>query len=541
MKLLRRSIILAHRYLGIALGLLIIMWFATGIVMMYAGGLPRVTAQLRLERAGDIDLSRVRLTPADAVAVVERRAGPGWLGSYDQVRLSMLLDRPAYRVNGEVVFADTGESLDELSVEQSRMVASGFLHVPDSRLTHMATLTSVDQWTLQSALPLHRFHVDDDAGTQIDVQPRTGEVAALTTRRSRALAWAGVIPHWLYFTALRENQPLWYRLVVWTSAAACVLAALGLVLAITQFRRTRPLRLAGSIPYSGWMRWHYVTGAIFGIFTFTWAFSGLLSMEPFAWTNATGVTVPRDALTGGPIDFDRFAVLDAARWDAVLDGRAIREMEFARIQDEHYYVVRLAPDTSLPRERQERLHQPYYVTGRREPNRLLVHAASMEVRGGPFSAGSVVTRLRARIPDAPVVESELLTEYDSYYYSRRQQTPLPVLRVKFGDPAETWVYIDPEMSEVLAEVPRYARLERWLYNGLHSMDFAFLYDWRPLWDIGMLTLLAGGLLTTTIGTAMGIKRIRRTAVRTARSWGRSPRTEPASALSPHSESPGVGS
>jgi hypothetical protein len=43
--LLRTSIVLAHRYLGIALGLLVIMWFATGITMMYAGGMPVLTPQ----------------------------------------------------------------------------------------------------------------------------------------------------------------------------------------------------------------------------------------------------------------------------------------------------------------------------------------------------------------------------------------------------------------------------------------------------------------------------------------------------------------
>ena len=61
----------------------------------------------------------------------------------------------------------------------------------------------------------------------------------MTTRRSRALAWIGTIPHWLYFAALRANQPLWYRIVVWTSGAACVLAVLGLDAGVMQFRRTQ--------------------------------------------------------------------------------------------------------------------------------------------------------------------------------------------------------------------------------------------------------------------------------------------------------------
>ena len=177
-------------------------------------------------------------------------------------------------------------------------------------------------------------------GTELYVQPATGEVSVLTTRRSRGLAWIGTIPHWLYFTALRLNQPLWYRIVVWTSALTCVLAVMGLVLMVTQFRRTKPFRLSASIPYAGWMRWHYVTGAIFGVFTLTWAFSGLLSMEPFEWTNATGLEIDPEALSGGPVDLSQYGIVDATAWNRVLGGHTPKEMEFVRIQDEQDYVVR---------------------------------------------------------------------------------------------------------------------------------------------------------------------------------------------------------
>ena len=66
MKLLRRAVILSHRYLGIVLSLLVIMWFATGITMMYWGGMPRVTPELRLERLPPVDFSRVQMSPAEA-------------------------------------------------------------------------------------------------------------------------------------------------------------------------------------------------------------------------------------------------------------------------------------------------------------------------------------------------------------------------------------------------------------------------------------------------------------------------------------------
>ena len=55
MSLLRRVLILSHRYAGLVLGLLVVMWFATGIVMMYAGGMPRLTPQMRLAPFGKSD------------------------------------------------------------------------------------------------------------------------------------------------------------------------------------------------------------------------------------------------------------------------------------------------------------------------------------------------------------------------------------------------------------------------------------------------------------------------------------------------------
>jgi len=326
-----------------------------------------------------------------------------------------------------------------------------------------------------------------------------------TTRRDRALAWIGVIPHWMYFSWLRTNQPLWYRFVVWTSAVSCVLAALGLVLGVTQWRRTRPFGLAAAVPYSGWMRWHYLTGAVFGVFALTWAYSGLLSMEPFEWTNATGLEVAGDTFTGGPIELSQYPAADAAAWAAVANGRPIKEIDLTRIQGEPYYVVHL--DTPERKLRAERLHQPYYVTGRAERDRLLVAAGTMHVREQPFSVESLLTRLTAALPGERIVEQTLLSEYDSYYYSRGGQTPLPVLRVKFADAAQTWIYVDPETSRVLGSVPRLARLERWLYNGLHSLDFAFWYSRRPLWDIGMIVLLLGGLATSAIGAFLGGRRI----------------------------------
>ena len=66
MKLLRKWLILSHRYAGIVLSLFVVLWFATGITMMYVGGMPRLTPEMRLEKLPNLDLARVGLTPAEA-------------------------------------------------------------------------------------------------------------------------------------------------------------------------------------------------------------------------------------------------------------------------------------------------------------------------------------------------------------------------------------------------------------------------------------------------------------------------------------------
>jgi hypothetical protein len=426
-----------------------------------------------------------------------------------------------------VVFADSGEVLDELSLEQAQDVAASFTRTPASNVHYVRTLHDVDQWTLQSRLPLQKVRVDDDAGTEVYVQPQTGDVAMMTTRSSRGWAWVSTIPHWMYFTGLRTNQPLWYRLVVWTSALACVLAVLGLILGVTQVRRgfrrkaeAAPVgRLSAAIPYSGAMRWHYVSGVVFGVFTLTFAFSGLVSMEPWAWTNAPGLELPRDVLTGGPVDLSRFKAHPPAEWDEILGNRPAKEVEFVRMLDEPYYIVRRSA-VERDEDDRERLHQPYPIRHARiEDDRLLISADTFIIRRGLFDQAALVERIEAGAPEARVVEAQMLSEYDAYYYSRVGQVPLPAVRIKFDDPAETWVYVDPSLSQVVTAINRWGRVERWVYHGLHSLDLPYLYTSRPSWDIVMIVLSLGGLASSGLGFMLGLRRMRRATAAVAHGEG----------------------
>ena len=319
-------LILSHRYLGLALGLLFVGWFASGIGMIYARGMPSLTEELRLERLKLLDLESVRVMPLEAA----ERAGLG--DSLVSVTLLMVVDRPAYRVDGggaATVFADTGESMPELGPARAREVASRFMDVASERVRYERLLTRADQWTVseRGQLPLHKLSIDDERGTQLYVSPESGEVTLLTTRASRALAWVSAIPHWLYFTPLRVRQTLWTNTILWTAGLGCVLAILGITLGILQFSFSRPFRwsrIRSYIPYTGWMRWHHITGLAFGVLALTWVFSGLLSIEPFGWASGPVLSTGelRRALIGGPLEASAFPPIDSDAWDALLPGRS---------------------------------------------------------------------------------------------------------------------------------------------------------------------------------------------------------------------------
>ncbi len=146
-----------------------------------------------------------------------------------------------------------------------------------------------------------------------------------------------------------------------------------------------------------------------------------------------------------------------------------------------------------------------------------MEARQLRTRREPFSIESLMGRVKEGNPGVPVAESQVLADYDSYYYAKDRESPLPVLRVKFEDPDKTWFYIDPGMSRVVGRFTRLGRVERWAFHGLHSLDFSFWYYNRPLWNFGMIALLLGGATSSGIGLFVGARRLVRNGKRIARS------------------------
>jgi hypothetical protein len=86
----------------------------------------------------------------------------------------------------------------------------------------------------------------------------------------------------------------------------------------------------------------------------------------------------------------------------------------------------------------------------------------------------------------------VLTQYDRYYLDRTRRRPLPVVLAQATSGDQTRYYIDPKTARVVQTYNSSNWVNRWLYNGLHSLNFPWLYNYRPLWDIVVITLMLGG-------------------------------------------------
>jgi len=262
----KRSLIFIHRWLGVVLCLFFILWFPSGIVMMY-WDYPAVSDADRLERSPALDPSTIHLGPAEAA----EKAG---IDSPGQVRLNTFDGRPVYRFRsgrgGEaMVFADTGDDQIEVTTEMLDRIASAWSGRPASTATKNL-VEEVDQWTLQGPLrdvqPLWKYSWPD--GQQVYVSESSGEVVQYSTTASRFWAYLGAVPHWLYFTPLRKHGPQWSRVVIWSSGIGTVASILGVTIGIWMYSPSKRYRYAGAptgIPYRGQKRLHTIFGLIFGL------------------------------------------------------------------------------------------------------------------------------------------------------------------------------------------------------------------------------------------------------------------------------------
>ena len=514
----RKALIYAHRWLGIVGCLLFLVWFASGVVMMYAR-MPNLTAEERLARMPALDLSGLRVSATLAAGAAGVRP--------DRVRVGMVGPRSVYRLETQsrwtTVFADTGQPLGELSTEGALAIARA--HFPEYAATarHMERLLQPDQWTLDGGLPnflpLHQVALGDAADTVVYVSERTGEPVMKTTARGRLWGYAGAVLHWTYFPILRQQRELWRYSIIYAALLGCVLSLSGLVIGVWRFsaaKRFRLKRVPSHSPYAGWLWWHHYAGLLFGLTTFTWALSGALSLTPWDWAPSTEPTGEQTrAMTGGPLDLSRLdpAHLQAAQ-QALASDFAPKELDVRQFRTRPfvaaYRPMDLATTLSVVNPDLTAIH----AADRAQDQRMVWLDAPQDGVFTQFPRAELFEVFRDAMPGGMARDVVALNSYDAYYYDRRGAKPLPVYRARYLDPDETWLYVDPQHATIPLRHTRLSRLNRWAYNGFHSFDVPVLYFARPAWDILLITLSLGGLALSGTTLVPAWRRLRRHLART---------------------------
>ena len=478
-----------HRYVGLVFCLIFVVWFASGIVMVYAR-MPAYEPAERVARLAALDPASIRLTPAEALEHAQLADAP------TRIRLSTLRSRPVYRffVLGEwvTVFGDDGSVLEPLSADAALDVVRDAFPGQRDTARVVETLDEPDQWTIETPFqitgPLHLVSLGDRAATDIYVAAKTGDIALKTDRTTRFLGYAGPVMHWFYFRPLRVRGPLWASLIVYGSLVGCVLCVLGLVIGLYRYSLTRRYHHGVSAtPYVGWLRWHHYAGLIFGVITLTWVFSGMLSMEPWGVSEDSA---PRPdqvvAVRGNSVDAARFVITPQQALRRGPSASAIKELDLIQFMDAPFYRAQ-------------------GVDGR---TRLLTADRGPAIKDG-FSEAELLAAATAAMPGVRTQEAVWLTSYDSYYYDRAAERPLPVLRVKYADEDESWLYLAARDGAIVQRETASGRPVRWLYHGLHSLDFPGLYQAGWLWDAVIVALCVGGLLLSMTSVIVGWRFVRR--------------------------------
>jgi len=134
--------------------------------------------------------------------------------------------------------------------------------------------------------------------------------------------------------------------------------------------------------------------------------------------------------------------------------------------------------------------EPLFSANLADGKSQLLALDGMPVSG--FDQQRVIDIVKGSVTDPKTMKIDIIDQYDLYYLDRRQQRPLPVIRVLMNDADQTRYYVDAKSGRVVTTYSNRNWVSRWLTSALHSLNFPFLYNHRPLWDIVVISFMLGG-------------------------------------------------
>ncbi|WP_191863124.1 MULTISPECIES: PepSY domain-containing protein [Stenotrophomonas] len=486
----RRWTYLVHRWLGIGGCLLMLLWFVSGMVMLFIG-YPKLTPGERLAALPVLGDARgwQGLSALPAAVQAEPEA----------VALTTLRGEPAYvvRSGGNVGAwsARTGQVLLPVSAQHAEASAAQFA---GGQAFVGAMRVDEDRWTHSRALdahrPLYRVEVGGAQPGDLYVSSHTGEVVLDAPHVQQRWNYVGAWLHWLYFLRMQSVDPVWTWVVIVLSALCTVAAVSGIVVGVWRWRFRGHYRSGAKTPYvEPWMRWHHLIGLVAAAFVFTWIFSGLMSMNPWGVLSSTREAIDSGRYRGGTVAVDGALGEPTALLTAVEAERFMPvEIQWRRIGGELFAVL---------------------LDGQGETR--IVSGSNGHLQGARLlPAGWLQQKVRA-LSDAPMQGYWVQHAADAYFYPRAPEAMngaavrrFPVAVVDFGDAEATRVYLDLATGDPLLTMGYRERVGRWLFYFLHSWDLPAMLRFDTARLAVLLLLSVAGTALCATATVIGYRRLR---------------------------------
>ncbi|MEB5966978.1 MULTISPECIES: PepSY domain-containing protein [Comamonas] len=489
----KRLVFLVHRWTAVAACVPMSLWVFSGVVMLFVG-YPKLLPTEHLRALPSLSTGQCCL-PVEAA--LKHSPTPE---EVQQITLTTIAGRPSYRLRQtdgtlRVVDATTGVAVPP--PDDATVLRSARAFVPGANAV-LQGRTRDDRWTHSAQLnphrPLIKVQMDDSASSLLYISSSTGEVVMDAPRHQRYWNYVGAWLHWVYMFRDGSRDPVWSWLVIGLSALGTLSAIAGTFVGLWRWRFTGRYKSGSKTPYREFqMRWHHITGLVFGAVMISWIFSGLMSMNPLGLFSPQGTrpdlrayqhAVP-GATSFGLSTHQALTLLDAQGFDT-------REVEWKWLNGQPYLLA---------------------FDGAGDTRVLPANAVAPQVERALEQ--SLLEQAAQRLLPFAIRSTAWLNEYDAYYYRRGEASmysgtarDLPVLRLQFDDPGRTLVYLSPGTGDVVLSLERRQRAGRWLFNFLHSWDLPWML--RQGWprDAVLVVLSIGALALALTGMVLGYRRLK---------------------------------
>lgn len=491
MKFLTKLMYTIHRILGTLLSILFLVWFLSAFVLLFHH-YPSVNDAEKMEKQELIAQTPDSLP--DLNQVMERIPQGA---NVNDIRLFRYMGQTVFEIRAGKETVKIPANLSEgLPVIDNDYVMKTAKLWNDAPIAKIDTLNKLDQWIpfgrLKQEMPIYKIFYADDAKTQLYVSSKSGQPLQMSTKSERVWAWLGAIPHWVYFTSLRQDLELWKKTVILLSGVGCIMVLAGFWVTVDIWNKNRRRKDHKFSPYKKkWYHWHYVSGIFFGIFVLAFTFSGMMSLA------------------------------DVPQWihKKKIEADPAREMQKLKVDPTQFgcdyrQVLAEHPDAKELRWNCFSTH-PYY-TVRNDKNEYNIDATDSIVKPLELTKDEIVqavtdfyTKEAPEVQLANMKVSEL-DHFETYFreLKHRGKVQLPVWKIEMNDKDKGVIYVHPKTAQV-RYVDTSARLKYWAFTALHRMRIGFLNSHGTMRKGVLIVLLLGGTVASASGVALGINYLRR--------------------------------